>query len=386
MYRREEHTTLINEEEPKKNSKFTVACISLLVASNVLLIVALVMVVIYFTLGFPYNPKLYQQIIYPEKLRPDGSVTVGMFSPASPVIDSVGNITAYKEKVISQVSEQFYGTKVKFSAHSFDKDGYLAGTDEARVSDIHALLEDSDVTFLMANRGGWGCNRILSKINYDLVKQNPVVIMGYSDLTGCLNAIFFSTGMITFHGPMGVNSFTKAYNGTSIVNQNTLWVQKLLYSNELVKYVHPVPNSHTVIKSGKAKGRLIGGNMSVFVAMIGTKYLPPNSFFSIDWKDVVLFFEDVTESPQHIDKFLTQLRDAGILDNVAGFVFGTCNDCGSTADEITSVLRQHVKNCPAFTGALIGHDGQQFTLPIGGLAEIDSDAGEITLLEKALSD
>jgi muramoyltetrapeptide carboxypeptidase len=369
--------------EQDKNSKLTVGCIALSISLNVLLVIALIMVIIYFTLFIPFNPNLYQKIIKARKLHKDSSTTVGLFSPSSPVIDHVTNISQYINRLRNEIPQHFFGTKVVFGKHAFSKDGYLAGNDDDRISDIHDMFSDPSITFMMANRGGWGCNRIINRLNYDLIRQNPIVIMGYSDLTGCLNAIFFSTGLITFHGPMGVNTFTDPWKNRT--NINTLYVQKLLYQNELVLYQNPTTDKIITIKSGKAKGRLIGGNLSVFVAMIGTNYLPPKSTFYLDWKDVILFFEDISESPQHIDKFLTQLQESNILDNVAGFVFGTCTQCGSFND-IVRVIKEKVTKCPTFASAMIGHDGQQFTLPIGGYAEIDADLGTIRLLEYALVD
>lgn len=153
--------------------------------------------------------------------------------------------------------------------------------------------------------------------------------------------------------------------------------------------------------------RLVGGNLSVFVSLLGTKFLPPNSRFNIRWEDVILFFEDVSESSQTVDRMLSSLANNGILDKVAGVVWGTCVGCSqsyvysafcilvllpSVRNTITrfsvpleEILRQHLK-MPAFMNATIGHDGDQWTIPLGVLAEMDADAGTIRLLEPAMSD
>ncbi len=369
---------------PPRTNRVTIgfALLSLII---LLLFIALIGVIIGFTVTMKstQKPNIFSQLKYAKKLKTDGSVTVALFSPAGTLS---GNFTEYQERVSSELTQQFYNTKVRFAPHAFDKMDTLAGTDEDRVGDINALVQDSSVQFMMSNRGGWGCLRIIDRIKYDQIVKNPKVIMGYSDLTACLNSIFFQTGLIVFHGPMGVNSFVAQYNTSVslVTNQNALYMQKVLYNNELTTFTIPPPNGPTIIKSGTARGRLLGGNLSVFVSMIGTDFFPPKTPYSVDWKDVILFFEEISESPQHVDMFMTKLRLYGILDQIAGFVFGTCVNCDTPA--ITKVLRTYVTNCPAFSGTVIGHDGQQFTIPIGGLAEIDADKGEIRLLEKVLLD
>ena len=124
----------------------------------------------------------------------------------------------------------------------------------------------------------------------------------------------------------------------------------------------------------------------MFASMIGSKYLPPNSKLNIPWEDIILFFEDVNESSMNMDRLLQFLAFNGILDKIAGFIYGTCQSCepSTSTQSIEWVVRNHVTKCPAFMGSRIGHEGQQFTLPIGGRVEIDADAGTIQLLEKVL--
>ena len=315
-----------------------------------------------------------------------GTLFAGFFSPASPIQDHIPNhnITQYQMRIRHDFSVQF-GLNVKWSTHSFEKDGYLAGNDSDRASDVNELFADKSVQLMIANRGGWGCNRILDLIDYDLIKRNPKIFMGYSDLTGCLNAIFFSTGIITFHGPMGLDPFEDYWPGLNY-NLNSYYMKQLLIDNEQMLFKNPPLNGTTTIKSGKAKGRLIGGNLTVFASMIGSKYLPPNSKLNIPWEDIILFFEDVNESSMNMDRLLQFLAFNGILDKIAGFIYGTCQSCepSTSTQSIEWVVRNHVTKCPAFMGSRIGHEGQQFTLPIGGRVEIDADAGTIQLLEKVL--
>jgi muramoyltetrapeptide carboxypeptidase len=231
----------------------------------------------------------------------------------------------------------------------------------------------------LANRGGWGCDRILPLLDYELIAKNPKIIMGYSDLTSLLHAIHFQTGLVTFYGPMGIDNWQN-YNG-KYFSQVVMEGKKVLFRN---------PNSSslniTTITGGKAKGKLYGGNLSVFNTLIGTPFLPN----TIDWTKVILFLEDTNEEPYRIDRMIVTLKLAGILDSIAGFVWGICNSCSaanpSQSFTLQEVIESHVKplGIPAFSGSMIGHISEQFTLPIGIEVELDADQGTILMLETSV--
>jgi muramoyltetrapeptide carboxypeptidase LdcA involved in peptidoglycan recycling len=266
---------------------------------------------------------------------------------------------------------------VEFGAHAFEEFGYLAGSDQDRAADVMTMFTDPSISAIIANRGGWGCNRMIdlvsfstpltscssldpfsfllfhlssflcpvssllkssetlfhssssssflpsssilsSQLNYTTIAANPKVIMGYSDLTGLLNAITTQTGMVTFHGAMGIDDWT-GLNGTTY----TYWNQVIAAPSPSLLYSNPptYSNATWTITSGKTQGRLVGGNLSVFTAMIGSIYFPSN------FKGTILFLEDVGEPPYHIDRMLTTLHLAGVLSQISGFVFGICTDC-----------------------------------------------------------
>jgi muramoyltetrapeptide carboxypeptidase len=365
--------------------------VALLLCIITCLSIALVAVIIYFVKQ-PQQDNHTLTLLKPKRLPLQNStfnaasVVIGFFSPGFCLLDLIPNKTAYIQRVNREMRSQFNFEPI-FSANSFNRDGYLAGTDAERSEDINTLIANTSVQVMMANRGGWGCNRILLMIDYDLASKNPKVIMGFSDVTSCLNAIFFTTGLVTFHGPMGVESFVDNYPGVNY-NLNTLYMKKLLLNNEKVLFQNPITNSTKTIKSGKARGRLVGGNLTVFVSMLGSNYLPPKSKINLAWEEIILFFEDVSEPAYHIDRYLTQLSLSGILDKVAGFVFGTCHECTSPpgTQNIEDLIRFHVRKRPAFMGSAFGHDGQLFTFPIGVQVEIDADKGTIQMLENAFEE
>ncbi len=205
--------------------------------------------------------------------------------------------------------------------------------------------------------------------------------MGYSDITSLLLAIYVKSGVVTFHGPVA----------TSTWNDFTLnYAERILFNGESVVMQNPPANSPTTttlicketITSGKAKGKLVGGNLSVLVAMIGSNYLP-------NWKQTILFVEEVEEEVYRVDRMLTQLKLAGILNQISGFIFGQCTKCDPKDRDksltLTQVLREHIQplGIPAWYGSAIGHIKDKFTLPIGVEVEIDADNGTIKMLESA---
>jgi muramoyltetrapeptide carboxypeptidase len=297
--------------------------------------------------------------------------TVGLINPASPIdIEDVD----YTEKALVKL-----GLNVKRGKHILDQYGYLAGTDRDRAADIHAMFADDSVNALLTLRGGWGCNRILPLLDYDLIRQHPKIIMGYSDITSLLLAIYARSGVVTFHGMVGTsnwNQFSRTY------------MQEILFNGAAVKMINPVNISGEAIAPGKATGRIIGGNLSVLTSMVGSPYLPDLP----DRNQTILFVEEVGEDIYRVDRMLTQLKIAGILDRISGFIFAQCRNCTPGEDDDPSLTLPQVFSdiikplgIPAWYGSAIGHIQDKFTIPIGIPVEIDANQGTITMLESAVA-
>lgn len=262
----------------------------------------------------------------------------------------------------------------------YKRRGYLAGTDEERAADINTFFADSSIKALMGI-GGWGSARLLPLLDYDLIRSHPKAIAGFSDVTALLNGIHAKTGLVTFHGPhprvkASADYFRRVlFDGepVSFINPSEIKDDELVQTRERYATIHP----------GKARGRLIGGNLTVLAAIVGSPYVP-------DLDGAILFLEDVREAVYRVDRMITQLKLAGLLGRLAGFVFGRCTDCdpGTSYGSLTleEVLDDHIRplGIPAYRGAMIGHIRQQFTLPLGIEAEIDADAGSLRLLEPAV--
>lgn len=315
------------------------------------------------------------KIIKPPRLK--SGDTVGLINPAGATFHP--DDVTQTEEILTAL-----GLKAKRGKYILDRYGYLAGPDEHRAADINEFYADKSVNALLSIRGGWGCNRILPLLDYDLIKKHPKIIMGYSDITSLLVAIFAKTGVITFHGPVG----TSTWNRFSTEN-----VRDILFDGKAVTMENPYAVGDNLVQTsdrvltitpGKATGRLVGGNLSVLTAMVGSDFLP-------DWKDVILFVEEVGEDIYRVDRMLTQLKLAGILDQISGFVFGKCTDCGSgegygslTLDDVFNDLVKPL-GIPAYYGAMIGHITDKFTVPVGCEVEMDAVKGTIRMLEPAVS-
>jgi muramoyltetrapeptide carboxypeptidase len=305
--------------------------------------------------------------------------TVGLIEPAS-ASDEPFQIQLVEEAIVAM------GLKPKRAGHILNKYGYLAGADKDRAADVNAMFADKEVKAIFAVRGGWGSARLLPYLDWNIIRANPKLLTGFSDITALHMAIAAKAGFTTLHGPNGGSAWGKAswdsfraiaFDGATPLFQNPeggedrlvqrRWRTRVLGSGK-----------------GKAQGRLLGGNLTVLTALAGTPYLP-------SFDGAILFLEDVDEAEYRIDRMLTQIGQAGVLKNLKGVVFGQCTDCtakdGGSAFTLNDVLTQHLGGLgiPAYQGAWFGHIADQFTLPVGGLAEIDADAGTLRLLEPVVS-
>lgn len=308
---------------------------------------------------YPYHTN----IIKPKRLK-RGS-TIAITAPAGAIWE--------KDSIIKfKTSLQEFGFKVIEGKTLYEQYGFLAGTDTLRANELNEFFADKNIDAIFCMRGGWGCARLFDKLDYRIIANNPKILLGFSDITALLLALYVKTGLIGFHGPTGNsswNDFTKKY-----FKQITIDADKVCF----------ISNGNTkIIQPGKARGTLIGGNLSVFCSLIGTPYLP-------DCKNAILFLEETEEEPFRIDRMLTQLKQCGILNNISGFVFGVCSKCvaeePNKAFTFDEIINQHIAplKIPAFMGADFGHTKNKFTLPVGIQASINANTCQITLNEPAV--
>lgn len=304
---------------------------------------------------------------------------VGLISPAS--------ATFQREEVDVVVDAvRGLGLVPYLAPHLRDRYGYLGGKDTDRAADINNFFADPKIAALLPIRGGWGCSRILPYLNYQVIRKNPKIIVGFSDITALILGIHAQTGLVTFHGPNGLTSWRP---------DPTDYFRRVLFAGEMVTFQNQkdsddanrlmqVKNRIQTINPGKTRGRLIGGNLSVLSGIVGSPYVP-------NLKGAILFVEDTHENIYRIDRLMTHLKLAGVFKHLAGFIFGQCTQCLPDADygslTLEEVLQDHIQplGIPAWSGALIGHIETIWTLPIGAEVEIDANLGKIQMLEPAVT-
>ncbi len=302
-------------------------------------------------------------VVFPPKLKKGD--TIGVVSPASPMIEE------RLEKGIAYLEEK--GFRVILGEHVRDRWGYLAGTDEARAADLHAMFANPEVKAVISTRGGYGTPRLLTLLDYDLIRKNPKFFVGYSDLTTLQLAIFKKTGLVTYSGPMVAVEMGK---GIDPLTEAHFWPH--LLEGENYREFPPVKDAPLVaMHPGKATGTLLGGCLSMVNPILGTPFQP-------DFEGSILVLEDVGEEPYRIDRYLSQFRAAGILQRAAGIIFAQFVDCepgespSLTVDEILADYTRDLA-IPVVKNFLYGHQDRKFTIPLGATVTLDADSGRIIL-------
>ncbi len=297
-------------------------------------------------------------MIKPSRLSRGDSI--GIISPAGPINRSHLEIDLHFLKT--------KGFKVHVAPHVYDRQEYLAGKDEDRLSDLEHMFRNSDIKAIFCSRGGYGTLRLLDRIDYDLIRKNPKIFVGYSDITALLAAIFKKTGLITFHGPMvrGLSSLPE-----------TAWENLL----RIVSSQQPAvfsPMKGYPLCGGKATGPIMGGNLSLLCRLPGTPFMP-------NLEGCILFIEDRGEALYRVDRMLTHLALSGSIEEINGLIVGQFLDCGDPA-AIDHLIKERFgpMNIPITAGFPLGHGPENTTLPLGILAELDADVMALSLLESAV--
>jgi muramoyltetrapeptide carboxypeptidase len=327
-------------------------------------------------LGWHVEAERPPAIVKPPRLK--AGDTVGLITPSG------GTYSSIDIDIVRDTMEAL-GLKVRVGPHVLARYGNMAGPDADRAADVNAMLRDPAVRGLVCIRGGWGGARILPLLDYGALRADPKVLLGYSDITALHMAVHAMTGLVTFHGPVGISKWNAF---------NVDWLKRVVFDGEAVTFENDKSfdveetlvqreNRIRTLTPGTARGRLVGGNLSVFATIIGSPYVP-------DLSNRILFLEDTKEAPYRIDRMITQLQLAGLLSRVRAFIWGTCSQCdpgeGFGSLTIEDVLHDHITplGVPAWYGAMIGHVEKQFTLPIGVEVEVDAERGSIRMLEPAV--
>ncbi len=300
------------------------------------------------------------------------------------LINPSGAIYERAPYAIATESLQALGFRVREAPHLRARYGHFAGTDAQRAADVNAMFADPAVHGLLAMTGGSGGNRMLPLVDYAAIRRTPKFLGGFSDLTALLNAVQVQTGLVTFHCPVAVsewNDFSVGWLRGAVMDAQALTLANLQDKGDnLVARTGRI----TTLRSGRAHGPLVGGNLAVLTAMAGSAYWPR-------FDGAILFLEDTNEYIYRVDRMLSTLKLSGALDRVAGVVLGGFTNCGPgngnygtlTLDEVFDDYFKPL-NVPVYSGALFGHIRLKFTLPVGLPVEMDADAGTLRFLQPAV--
>lgn len=312
------------------------------------------------------------KIIKPKKLK-KGDL-IGILSPAS----NPDNLSRIEQGV--KYLERL-GYKTIIGENVGKNHGYLAGSDQERLHDLHSLFQNKEVKAIICVRGGYGTPRLLDKIDYKLIKSNPKIFVGYSDITALQMAFLKNAGLLTFAGPMLA---VDLYDEVEPYTEEFFW--RLLTSDKKLGKIE-LPEHESIFKltSGQAKGRLIGGNLALIASIIGTPYIP-------SFKDSILFLEEVGEVPYRVDRMLSQIKHSGGFESLSGIILGAFTDCNEhdpmkktlSLGEVIDDYFTHLK-IPVIYNFPHGHIPLMATLPYGLEVKINATKETVEYLEAAVS-
>ena len=299
-----------------------------------------------------------KEIIIPEHLKPGD--TIGIIAPANYSNDSSKYEIDY---LIEKGFNIVYGKSFGNSWYGF------GATDDVRADDINEMFSNKDIKAIFAIRGGYGTIRIVDKLDYEMIEKNPKIFMGYSDITTLLLAINEKTGLVTYHGPMTVN-----FKDIPIETENSF--VDTIQNNKRINLLD-YEKSYSIMKQGTAEGEIIGGNLSLIVASLGTKY-------EINTDNKILFLEETNEATYRIDRMFQQLKLAGKLDKIKGVILGNFKNAKRAEKDdmsLDDVFWETFKdmNVPIIKNFKSGHVRPFITVPIGVIGKINTFKDEIII-------
>ena len=304
--------------------------------------------------------------------------TIGIVAPAS----SMDQVSA--TRAMENLTRQGY--KVRLSNGYLQARGYLAGSDKARAAEFNAFFADPAIKAILCLRGGYGSPRILDRLDYEMIRKNPKILIGYSDITALLNGIHSKTGLVVFHGPMA-KEFSLG-KGLTPYTQKYFWPAFTPSSKLFADWGGTGPRGRTHLKTirrGQAEGVLVGGNLSVLVSTIGTPYEPRS-------ENCILFLEDVSEKPFRIDRMLNQLRLSGKLGQYKGVLLGSFTGCLPLRQAgrigLLDVFDHYFANLgvPVLSGYAAGHQPDQAILPFGIRVHLDATEKILSFIEAPVAE
>lgn len=296
---------------------------------------------------------------------------IGIIAPSGP--------TSSEKVEMAKAAVEALGFRVLLTPSCYAKHGYLAGPDPLRAADVNGVFQNPEVKGIICLRGGYGAPKILDQLDYISIRNNPKVFVGYSDITALHLALNQICGLVTFHGPMAASDLA---GGLDVFSKSAL-LHAITRPEPMGVVANPEGVMIQTLVTGEARGVIVGGNLALITATMGTPY-------EIDTRGKLLFLEDIGEEPYRVDRMLTQLALAGKLKDAAGIILGDWNDCEPENPEkslsLQQVFEEMIKPAgkPTISNLKAGHCSPKVTLPFGVQAYLDATAGTLTIEENAV--
>lgn len=297
--------------------------------------------------------------------------TIGIIAPAS--------CTTYEKVLEAKKNIEDIGYQVILGECTKKQWYSYAGTDEERAEEINSFFDDKSIDAIICMRGGYGSNRLIELLDFEVIKRNPKIFVGYSDITTLHIALNEKVNLITFHGPMAVSNFTGNYNRDTYEN-----FIEMLSNSKYEQSIKNITKELKVLNEGRAKGKLVGGNLATLIATLGTEY-------DLDYNGKILFLEEIGEKTYKIDRFLNQLKKHGVFEKIEGLVLGDFKNCIQDSEKdmtLLEVFQNYFKELkkPVIYNFESGHSEPMLTLPLGAICEIDTYNKELKVLERVVSE
>jgi muramoyltetrapeptide carboxypeptidase len=288
--------------------------------------------------------------------------TVGVVAPAGPVDP------AQLEKGLQIIRKM--GLDPVQGKHLLARNGFLSGSDEERAEDLMSMFRDPEIKGIFCARGGYGVNRMLPLLDSKIIRKNPKIVVGSSDITLLHLYLQKKCSLVSFHGPLVAASF-----GNRKMKMSEGWFWQILSGKAGAKKVSI--SKARVLKAGKGEGQLAGGCLTLLCRSLKTTY-------EINTDEKILLIEDVNEPAYRIDGMLWQLRQAGKFKNVCAVIFGEMVNCKFNADQ-TGTLHEMIADFfksdsfPVIMNCPVGHGKEIWTLPLGVVAKLNTNTKLLTL-------
>lgn len=299
-----------------------------------------------------------QSILYPPAVQPGDAVA--LVSPSGPVA---------ADKIEAAALElEAWGLRPRIFHHAFDRHAFYAGHDEDRAADLNQAFSDPEIRAVICNRGGYGLQRILERLDFTRVRHDPKRLIGFSDVTALHAALYTQAGIASFHGPVA-NQLDRGGVFTASTRQ------ALMSDQPMQVAARDDQPTYGVRRAGVAEGILLGGNLSLLSTLVGTPWMP-------DFTDAILLIEDVGEASYRVDRLLTHLRNVGVLQRLAGVAVGQFSEPGAGGSiKPAEVLQERLGDLgiPVLGGLPIGHDALNHAIALGLPATLDANAGVLTV-------